>query len=306
MDSLSRDHIEKSLSALGDNARRRLMGVVLQKDFAGRIDPAEVKALAEAERTSSDDLLIKLLPLARLYAYPPLSQFRVGVACQGFSGAIYLGANLEIPGQALFFSVHGEQSAITNAFRHGERGVSALAVTAAPCGHCRQFLYEMHNGSDLRIITPSSRPVTLATLLPSPFGPKDLGLKAALFQSEQQPLKLKDDTADPLVQQALTAAKQSYAPYTKSYSGIAVRTRKGHVYSGSYIENVAFNPSLPPLQASCVAVLFGGERLDEITSAVLVELDNATISHVDTTRAALGQLAHGASFQRALAHLKGP
>jgi hypothetical protein len=41
-------------------------------------------------------------------------------------------------------SVHAEQFLIANLISHGEQELIALAVTAAPCGHCRQFYSELH------------------------------------------------------------------------------------------------------------------------------------------------------------------
>lgn len=42
------------------------------------------------------------------------------------------------PGQ-----VHAEQSLLANAAWHGESALERLAVSAAPCGHCRQFYSEL-------------------------------------------------------------------------------------------------------------------------------------------------------------------
>ena len=39
--------------------------------------------------------------------------------------------------------IHGEQCLVANALLHGERGLRKLAVSAAPCGHCRQFYSEL-------------------------------------------------------------------------------------------------------------------------------------------------------------------
>ncbi len=42
-----------------------------------------------------------------------------------------------------FPQIHAEQCLIANALLHGERGLRKLAVSAAPCGHCRQFYSEL-------------------------------------------------------------------------------------------------------------------------------------------------------------------
>ena len=62
------------------------------------------------------------------------------IACssQGVSGRILLGVNLELYGLPLNQSVHAEQFVIANAVRVGERRLTRLAVSAEPCGHCRQ------------------------------------------------------------------------------------------------------------------------------------------------------------------------
>ncbi len=61
----------------------------------------------------------------------------------GVSGSIYIGVNLEFPGAPLNNSVHAEQFLAVNCIAHGERGLDMLAVSAAPCGHCRQFYAEL-------------------------------------------------------------------------------------------------------------------------------------------------------------------
>ena len=57
----------------------------------------------------------------------------------GASGALYVGVNLEFARLPLYNSVHAEQFLLVNALHHGERAIQRLAVSAAPCGHCRQF-----------------------------------------------------------------------------------------------------------------------------------------------------------------------
>jgi hypothetical protein len=39
--------------------------------------------------------------------------------------------------------VHGEQFLIANLLLHKERSLQSLAISAAPCGHCRQFYSEL-------------------------------------------------------------------------------------------------------------------------------------------------------------------
>lgn len=75
---------------------------------------------------------------------PPLPSWpghsAVGLAA---SGAAYIGVNLEFAGAPLSQSVHAEQFLAANLLLHGERRLRTLAVSAAPCGHCRQFYSEL-------------------------------------------------------------------------------------------------------------------------------------------------------------------
>src|SRR5882672_9272631 len=109
--------------------------------------------------------MVDLLPLARTYSRPPISNYLVGAVARGVSGNLYLGANIEIPGHSLGFSVHGEQFALSNAYMHSEQGISTISVTTAPCGHCRQFINEMAPGGDIQVLITGQLPVRLDSLL---------------------------------------------------------------------------------------------------------------------------------------------
>ena len=61
----------------------------------------------------------------------------------GESGRLYVGVNLEFARLPLNNSVHAEQFLVVNALHHGETGITKMAVSAAPCGHCRQFYSEL-------------------------------------------------------------------------------------------------------------------------------------------------------------------
>src|SRR5262249_11163065 len=153
----------------------------------------------------------------------------------------YFGANLEIPGDSLTQTVHAEQSALANAYMWGERQIVCIAVTAVPCGHCRQFLHEFSIGHDVRVLVPGNPAKELSELLPLAF---DLGAAPRTIWR----LTINDE--DELALGALEAAATSYAPHSKSPSGVAIRSKGGAIFCGSYIENAAFNPSLAPFQAA--------------------------------------------------------
>lgn len=238
--------------------------------------------------------MLERLEEAQSYSRPVLSGYRVGAVVRGTSGALYLGANLEFPGQSLSQTVHAEQAALSNAFMHDEPGIEALAVSAAPCGHCRQFLYELSEGRDIQILMPGLAPIGLSDLLPQPFGPRDLKItQRPLTRSNVVP---QDVEGNP-TQAARYAAAKAYAPYSNSPSGIAIRTRAGAVYRGSYIENSAFNPSLGPLQVALVAMALANEDFGNIAEVVLSEASNNSISQLSATRSLLAVIAPKAEFR---------
>lgn len=246
---------------------------------------AQIRAVLEPDQ-SLESLLLELLPLASELARPPISNFHVGVAVLAESGNIYLGANQEYQSGVLGFSTHAEQAAVMNAVAHGERGLQLLATSKAPCGHCRQFLNELPTGSALRVITPDWSE-TLGTLLPKSFGPSDLEIQDRIMAVQSHRLTL-DGEIDDVVAAALQAANTSYAPYSGSFSGVAIATQDGKIFCGSYAENAAFNPSMPPLQAALASlVINGGRRYDEIFRVALVERKEAQVRQAETAAALL-------------------
>ncbi len=238
--------------------------------------------------------MLELLAQAQAYARPALSGYRVGAVVRGTSGAHYVGANIEFPGEGLGQTVHAEQAALSNAFMHDEPGIEAIAVSAAPCGHCRQFLYEFAGGRDIEILLPGQPAITLSALLPRPFGPRDLNVTGGPLSRTK--IATQDIEGNP-AQAARYAAANAYAPYTNSPSGVAIRSRRGSVYRGSYIENSAYNPSLPPLQVALVAMALANENFSEIAEVVLAEASNNSISQLSATKSVLAAIAPRAEFR---------
>jgi cytidine deaminase len=258
-------------------------------------DPAiaadEANERAAAARVTADQLMVELLPWAASYADVPVSRFRVGAVVRGGSGALYAGANLELSELPLAATVHAEQSAVHNAWLHGETALVALAVTAVPCGHCRQFLNELPRAAELRIFVADRKPVSLGALLPQSFGPADLGVAAGLLASRPPSLAVDPRSDSPLAREALAAASASYAPYTGAYAGLALRLQAGGVVAGRYAESAAYNPSLPALQAALSALALARGARSAIAEAVLVEADGRT-SQRTAAEAALRQIAN--------------
>lgn len=237
--------------------------------------------------------MLELLPRAQFFARPALTKFRVGAVVRGASGAIYMGANIEFAGASLSQTVHAEQAALANAFMHDESGIEAIAVSAPPCGHCRQFLYEFAEGRDIEILFTDQPALALSALLPRPFGPAELNVTQGPLSRTQ----IATENVESVAQAARYAAANSYAPYTNSPSGVAIRSRGGSVYRGSYIENAAFNPSLPPLQTALVGMAMANEDFSDIAEVVLAEASNNSISQLSATKSLLAVIAPRAEFR---------
>ena len=103
-------------------------------------------------------------------AYAPYSQFHVGAAVLARDGRVFLGVNVENAAYPL--GVCAEKSALTGAVTGGCRPgeLEAIAITASPCGGCRQWLHELglerviYAGAGGEVVT-----TTPAELLPDTF-----------------------------------------------------------------------------------------------------------------------------------------
>lgn len=268
----------------------------LQNALAPLLDDEHFPAMLTAEQSqhiqsqcglSEDELAFALLPLAAAYAETPISHFNVGAIARGVSGNLWFGANMEYPGIALQQTVHAEQSAITHAWMSGETALRAITVNYTPCGHCRQFMNELNSGLDLHIHLPGRTAATLKDYLPDAFGPRDLDIKTTIFDAEDHGFSLQGDA---LSQQAIRAANRSHAPYTQSPCGLALELRDGTILTGSYAENAAFNPSLPPLQAALNLVILKGYGFADIQRAILAERADGNISQWAPTVSTLNGL----------------
>ncbi len=137
----------------------------------------------------TSDGLIQEARAARLKAYVPYSQFRVGAALVTRDGKIYHGCNVENASYGL--TNCAERTAIFSAIADGQKPgdfvalavVGATAGPIAPCGACRQVILEL-GGAGLQVILANmDDAVELTTperLLPGAFSGADLAAVEAL------------------------------------------------------------------------------------------------------------------------------
>lgn len=146
------------------------------------LEASEAELMAQSFGLPSTlQLLPTLIEPAKNHACPPISNFHVSAVGLGSDGRVFLGVNLEFPDLPLHHTVHAEQFLLLNLAVHNCSRLVAFAVSAAPCGHCRQFLQELRNSSTLQIhitsLQNNNPDITfkpLAELFPYPFGPFDL------------------------------------------------------------------------------------------------------------------------------------
>jgi cytidine deaminase len=308
---------------LAPDARKRAPGredvtqglAVLEGRFA--LTPEQVKHVLSTHQCSTDELLTLLISPASKLARPPISSFHVGAVGLGASGALYVGVNLEFARLPLYNSVHAEQFLLVNALHHGERAIQKLAISAAPCGHCRQFYSELACADSVKFSFQGGT-YLLDELLPHRFKPTDLLADPStplLLQSQNNRIKFsdsalstidsnslihppngdlgrKDEVFRDACSAAFTEARSSYSPYSRCPAGVAIITWDNCVYSGGYIESAAYNPSIPPLQTAIIdAVIDGMPCYTEVKDVVLVELRHGRVQHETTTRVILEQIA---------------
>jgi cytidine deaminase len=243
------------------------------------LTPEEAQILRTELNLPWEELLFTLLEEIKTRAVMPLADFYVGAIAIADSGNLYFGTSLDFVNTSTAQCIHAEQSAISNAYTHGERAIKTIVVNAPPCGYCRQFMYEIENAQAIEILFPPNQKTTLAQLLPHPFGPADLGVDAGMLTGPVQSLSLNKAKNDPVITAALTAANRSYSPYWQSFAGVAIETNDGQIYSGSYFENAGQNPDLSPMQAALLQLTLRRYPYSAIKRVVLVEADTIQVKH---------------------------
>ncbi|WP_352399560.1 cytidine deaminase [Anaerotignum sp.] len=127
-----------------------------------------------------DHELVVLAKKAMEKSYAPYSKFKVGAALLGKDGIVYLGCNVE--NASFGATICAERIALTKAVSEGAREFEKIAIVAssgeyaAPCGICRQVLYEFM--PDGEVILDSNeegmKVMKLKELLPMGFRGEDI------------------------------------------------------------------------------------------------------------------------------------
>jgi cytidine deaminase len=138
---------------------------------------------ARKTRRPSRTILAEMARLAgeaRDRAHAPHSKFRVGAALKTRTGEIVTGCNIENASYGL--TLCAERVAVFKAVSEGLEAFEAIAVVAdarrvtAPCGACRQILWEFCGDIWVHVVDLKgrSRTVRMSELLPLPFDQRNL------------------------------------------------------------------------------------------------------------------------------------
>ena len=120
--------------------------------------------------TDGDRELLERAEAVAERAYAPYSQFAVGAAVKTRDARVFEGVNVENAAYPL--GICAEKAALAKAVSDGVRpgDVEAVAVTASPCGVCRQWFHEF--GVDRVVYRRANGEVAVvapAELLPDSF-----------------------------------------------------------------------------------------------------------------------------------------
>ena len=240
----------------------------------------------------TDDFLRHMVHTVQPKALAPVSDFHVGAAGVNADGEVFLGVNIEFEGASFAQTVHAEQFLISLSRTYSTSPIVKLAVSAPPCGHCRQFLNEFDRHGELEMLIGNEPGSKMSVLLPRAFGPADMKVTEPFYSEPPEPLV--DDDLD---ESARRAALHSYVPYSRTRAGISVRTRQGKIFFGSALENAAYNPGLPPLQAAIASAYASGFSPTEISEVVLCQEKGGQINYEPQLRDLAVSLSERVTFR---------
>ena len=117
------------------------------------------------------DALDQAAKEAQQKAYVPYSTFHVGAALLNKDGRIIQGCNVE--NAAYPSTICAEANAVGNAIIQEAHEIVAVSVIGAPCGNCRQILFEVNPEMEVHLMGINGHDIKTTLhegLLPHGFG----------------------------------------------------------------------------------------------------------------------------------------
>ncbi len=234
-------------------------------------------------------MMAALLDIASAMATAPGEGNHIGAILEGESGSLYIGAPIVWQGKGIKFSAHGVQTAVLSAWQQGETRLRALhGRDAALRVLSRKFLRETWNWSKLKIIHAADGPESYKTGAVTEIelginGLKTDELKSRLMGEAQRGITLGKSDNNELINLAAEAASLAYAPYSKNYAGVAVRSKRGMVFQGRYAECGASIAGTLAIESALITMVLSGVGLGDITEVLLVET-RGTVTQFSVTQ----------------------
>lgn len=258
----------------------RVMALILRARLNARgwlgplhLEAGEVTDIEAVAKISRPETMLLLLEVAAAMAQAPVEGEHIGAVLEGDNGALYVGPPYAWEGPGVKFSIHGVQAAMLNAWTHGEKQPRNLMVEVPPCACCRQFLRELWHWTTLRLhLAPlPCRKETIKEIAMSVEGLRSDGVQGRFMREARRVISLNTPPTEELVHAAVEAAAYSYAPYSRNYAGIALKTNHGSVHKGRYAEIAASTPGLLAIESAIIDLIMSGGKLDQIAEITLVE-----------------------------------
>merc|ERR1712137_162766 len=235
----------------------------------------------------------------------PISHFAAGAIVIGKTGTMYVGFNVEFSQTSLGESIHAELCAISNAVLHNEQGIEHVVTISTPCGHCRQFIRECKNATEIMVHSCSNvtgkfifhLPIT--ELLPHSFGPSDLACSTSIFERNEKKFSIEtrsipeNEENEQAIELAQKLFPLCHAPHSKSWGVIVIiwsQNGNRRLSGGVYLENAAYNPSLGALQCAVVSLLTSNGTYEDIQSVIVFEDPNAMALQYPRTKLVLEKI----------------
>jgi len=260
----------------------------------------EITEILSASKMARREVMVLLLDVASAMAHVTGDGNHIGAILEAESGAMYVGAPVAWQGKGVKFSAHGVQTALMNAWHQDETKFRTLMVETPPCACCRQFLRETWDWGSIKIECAEDGPHSLKTgaIKEIEFDQKGLkigGPKGRLMGEGKRGINIGKSDANELINKAAEAAAMSYAPYSKNFAGLALRTKRGSLHQGRYAECSASIAGVMAIESALINVVLSNESIADITDIVLIEM-RGTVTQFSPTQK-LAQALGGIPFR---------
>jgi cytidine deaminase len=236
------------------------------------LNPGDVADIEILDKIGRTDIMMHMLAFGAALAQTQTPGGALGAVAEGGSGGLYLGANIEWRGSGIKFSVHGAQAAVLNAWQGNETTLRGILVETEPCACCRQFLREIWDWANMKIMIAPEGPIPGHTIREIGLNLKGLrteNLVGHLLRrqfSESGAVESRD-----LAKLAGTAARDSYAPYSKNFAGVALRAKNGVIHCGRYAETRESIAGTLAIEGALVDLVLSGGQVADVEEISLVE-----------------------------------